>query len=240
MSYRSASEGLRPTSDSPLHLAVLSAIDPAHGRCTLHAHLLATEHEASLFEGARRICLQMCEATRASSLDLDNVPWELIALRLKCPRNYESHPYVRLSKLLCNGRSDIRLWALEVAWLCRDLLPTYLTVESLSFNISSALMGVDLSLALSFAICKDKEHWVQLLDRFRSLQPVHFLEQYDERRKIMQEAEFRIGLMSIHELETNCRQRIFEAGSRICSRHIPQHSQALHQRSGDSPSEIHP
>lgn len=145
----------------------------------LAALLLAVEHGARFTDIAER----QIEAnlrlpvSRGTAAWIDQLPWcSARAARMAPP--FRDRELGHLIANLTHHKSALRIWTMEVAWVCRTWLDPAEVVPRLFENVASTLVGVSRAWGLARAFHETNE---ALLGSARIWAPDGFADQYEAR-----------------------------------------------------------
>jgi hypothetical protein len=136
------------------------------------------------------------------------ISWRLCeAARLLNPENT-----IVANELLVNldhGKSDIRCWMMELAWVVRDWLPFGEVMERLLDNIASTLAGSEMAVGLARMLCMSDQVLEANIQTFHT-DPV-YAQQFENRVARAKELGYANFEKSFWETEAICRRLVEKA-----------------------------
>jgi len=173
----------------------------------LAALLLAVERGAEFTEVAeRQIGINfLLPESRGAAAWIDQLPWRL-ARAAALAKPWRDQELGFLIANLNHHNSALRIWTMEVAWICRAWLDQDEASPPLFENVASTLSGVSRAWGLARALYATN---AELVEAARGWIPGEFGDQYEVRLERLCADPFSTQAPYWH-LESLLRQRIFE------------------------------
>ena len=110
---------------------------------------------------------------------------------------------------LNNGKSDLCLWTMEIAWLVREWIHADEASPKLFNNVASTLGYIGEARGLASSLFSDTEDFYQAAEHYEPKD--HFQDQYQERLQILKEDGPLYWQAYFWKVEAECRKRIQQA-----------------------------
>ena len=175
----------------------------------LAAMLIAVECPQCLsstcFEHIRR-CNELSQQ-RISSWD-DTLPWMIADDAFNNVLNTGAGIHVLINNLN-HGKSDLRLWTMEIAWVIRKWLHVDEALPKLFDNVASTIFHAGNAWGLASSLFSDTKDFYQAAEQYKPEDNLQ--DQYQERLRLFKENDPLYWQAYFWKVEAECRRCIQEA-----------------------------
>jgi len=181
--FNSVERGFLSLAEDWAQAAILAGGDRimpfAADRAALACLLLAKERASHLGQASKRAIEANYLQRKETHFNIcDSLPWELCAVGFhKVPQ--KATALWSLSRLMGHANSGLRIWGMDLGWICREWLSADRVVPILLKNVADTLGGVDKTLALAAAFFDNEDQFFQAAEAFQA--PDGFEDQYVKR-----------------------------------------------------------
>ena len=171
----------------------------------LAALLLAQEHGASFTSVAWEQAEDNISLANKRAMPwIDRLPWSLALAGGELDPEMSS-AVEELNDNLDHHNSGLRIWVMELGWMCRPWLGWEYSLPRLLKNVADTISGVDLAWGLAGALVSSTEDFYDFAEEW---QPESFAEQYAQRVTRFEESGLTVAQASFWKTEAICRRII--------------------------------
>jgi hypothetical protein len=172
--------------------------------------LLAVEWGRKFTDVARRYmeANQLAAGKRCEVSWMDKLPWKL-CIAANCMAPPRADAVQELTVNLDHHNSTLRIWCMEMGWVCRQWLDKTKVMPLLLKNVAASLRGIHHAMGLAYALCDTDEEFEGFIKTFElPADLADFNGQFRERIKTFRDEGFYMFQSGLWDMEAQCRQLI--------------------------------